>query len=320
MLFDCRLTYACLFNCVFVYNIMNNHVKILSMNVRGLYSNTKKRSDIFDWAKSKNASIVCFQETHSIKEIENRWKDEWGNTCFFSHGDSKSAGVSIMFRNGLDFNVHDSIIDSDGRYIILDITIYEQRLTLICLYGYNTDKPEFFHEIMQKSAGYKNSSFIFCGDWNVVQNKSVDTFNVLHDRNPNSRKKIEYLKETFELLDPWRTCYPNDKKFTWRQSSPIKQSRIDYFLVSEDLFSLMEYSKIIPGYRTDHSAIIFSFSASVAKRGKGYWKFNSQLLRDFEYIDLVKTCIKDTVAEYYFCGNTEDFLNVELSCNDQIFF
>ena len=61
---------------------------------------------------------------------------------------------------------------------------------------------------------------------------SLTMYNVIHDRNQNACKKIEELKETFELLDPWRTCYPVDKKFTWRQTFPIKQSRIDYFLVS----------------------------------------------------------------------------------------
>jgi hypothetical protein len=38
-------------------------------------------------------------------------------------------------------------------------------------------------------------------EWSV-QNKSDDTYNVIHDRNQNARKKIEELKETFELLDP----------------------------------------------------------------------------------------------------------------------
>jgi hypothetical protein len=32
----------------------------------------------------------------------------------------------------------------------------------------------------------------------------------------------------------------------------------------------MKLSKIIPGYKTDHSAIIFTFATSLAKRGKGY--------------------------------------------------
>jgi exonuclease III len=41
---------------------MDNTVTVLSMNVRGLFSNVKKRNDVFDWAKVKNTSIVCFQE------------------------------------------------------------------------------------------------------------------------------------------------------------------------------------------------------------------------------------------------------------------
>ena len=103
---------------------MNKHIQILSMNVRGLFSNTKKRSDVFNWVKAKKISIVCFQETHSTKDVAVKWEDEWGSKCFFSHGDSKSTGVSVMFRNGFDFKVHDSIfIDQNGRYIILDLTV-----------------------------------------------------------------------------------------------------------------------------------------------------------------------------------------------------
>ena len=104
---------------------MNNHIQILSMNVRSLFSNTKKRSDVFNWFKAKKISIVCFQETHSTKDVAVKWEDEWGSTFFFSHGDSKSAGVSVMFRNGFAFKVNDSILDHNGRYIILDLTVYE---------------------------------------------------------------------------------------------------------------------------------------------------------------------------------------------------
>ena len=61
---------------------------------------------------------------HTTKDIAVKWEDEWGSKCFFSHGDSKSAGVSVMFRNGFDFKVNDSIfIDQNGRYIILDLTV-----------------------------------------------------------------------------------------------------------------------------------------------------------------------------------------------------
>jgi hypothetical protein len=53
----------------------------------------------------------------------------------------------------------------------------------------------------------------------------------------------------------------------------------------------------------------------IINRGKGYWKFNSQLMRDSNYIDIVKTCIRDTLSEYYSGGNIDDFLHVELLCN-----
>jgi len=43
-------------------------------------------------------------------------------------------------------------------------------------------------------------------------------------------------------------------------------------------------------------------------------------LRDSNYIDIVKTCIRDTLSEYYSVGNIDDFLHVELLCNDQVFF
>lgn len=299
---------------------IDNNINILSMNVRGLFSNKKKRLDVFDWAKGKHASIICFQETHSSKDVEKIWEEEWGNTCIFCHHNNRSAGVSIMFKKGLDFTIHDTKFDQNGRYIVIDITLFEQRLTLVCLYGYNTDEPLLFDDILYKIALYANTSILLCGDWNVVQDCNLDTYNILHKRNPKSREKIEEIIEKLELLDPWRTCHPTDRKFTWRQPSPIKQSRLDYFLVTEDIYSLMKNTKIIPGYKTDHSAIVFTFSASLAKRGKGYWKFNSQLVRDVEYVKKIKTCIKDTISEYYLSGDIQNCLDVKLTCNDQLFF
>ena len=79
------------------------------------------------------------------------------------------------------------------------------------------------------------STIITCGDLNVVQDMNKDTYNVKHNRNPNSRKKIDEIIETFDLIDPWRANHTDERKYTWRQHSPIKQSRLDYFFVTEDI-------------------------------------------------------------------------------------
>ena len=43
------------------------------------------------------------------------------------------------------------------------------------------------------------------------------------------------------------------------------------------------------------------------KRGKGFWKFNSSLLKDPEYVSKVKDTIKRVVAQYAIVNNDENF-------------
>ena len=35
----------------------------------------------------------------------------------------------------------------------------------------------------------------------------------------------------------------------------------------------------------------------IEKQGKGFWKFNASLVKDKEYVDLVKRCIEETKVE-----------------------
>jgi hypothetical protein len=57
-----------------------------------------------------------------------------------------------MLKNCFDFKVNDSILNKNAPYIGVDLTVYGQRLTLFCLYGYNDDKPGLLSEIPYKSA------------------------------------------------------------------------------------------------------------------------------------------------------------------------
>ena len=129
---------------------MDNNIKIISLNVRGLQGSVFKRRDIFHWIKQKNVSIVCLQETHSTKNNESYWAAEWGYKCIFSHCSSNSAGVEIFFRNTFEFVIHRERCDCQGRFIILDITINGNRITLVNLYGYNDDNPSIFRELKEE--------------------------------------------------------------------------------------------------------------------------------------------------------------------------
>jgi len=49
------------------------------------------------------------------------WKREWGATLFCSHGAYNARGVAILIRNNFDCTVKKSIVDSNGRFIMLKV-------------------------------------------------------------------------------------------------------------------------------------------------------------------------------------------------------
>lgn len=100
------------------------------------------------------------------------------------------------------------------------------------------------------------------------------------------------------LVDAWRLQHDKVKKFTYKQATPRKQARLDFFLVSEDVLDQISSTDILSGYRTDHSLISLDFKLSSFSRGNGIWKFNSLLLIDQDYVKTVKQVIKDTIEQY----------------------
>ena len=53
-----------------------------------------------------------------------------------------------------------------------------------------------------------------------------------------TRKAIFQLKTimlNFELVDIWRVRDPTVRQSTWRRKTPLQMSRLDFFLISNDL-------------------------------------------------------------------------------------
>ena len=82
-------------------------------------------------------------------------------------------------------------------------------------------------------------------------------------------------------------------KFTWRKKSPCKQARLDFFLISKNLSQFIKKSEIWPSYRSDHSMVTLELNFTNFIQGKSYWKHNSSLLSDIEYLNIIKEKIKE---------------------------
>ena len=62
-----------------------------------------------------------------------------------------------------------------------------------------------------------------------------------------------------DLVDIWRIKHPNTKSFTWSQQSPNIFCRLEFWLISNNLYDLVSNTEIIPTIKTDHSAIYLEF-------------------------------------------------------------
>ena len=127
---------------------LSNDISFLSLNVRGL-SNKKKRKVVFSWCQRQKPDICFLQETHSTPKTENEWNEEWGNKIIFSHGKSNARGTCILFKKSLDVVIQKQITDSNGRFILLFVTMNDIPYVLVNIYAPNneTKAVDFFHKI-----------------------------------------------------------------------------------------------------------------------------------------------------------------------------
>lgn len=260
----------------------------------------QKRRDLFQYLRTKKYNIVCLQDVHIESKMESYVRSEWGfSNLYLSSLSGNCRGVMILINNNFDCEVKRVLTDTNGNYVIIDMKIQDHSITLASIYGPNEDKPQFYRDLKQKLLDFNNEKIIICGDWNIIINPELDSENYKHINNPKARDVVLSFVEEDNYIDVWRMLNENKKGFTWRRINPDrKQARLDYFLLKEDILHFIHDSSIVPGYRTDHSGIILSLKFNDNERGKGFWKFNNSLLKDTNYIQVVKNTINEVINTY----------------------
>ena len=209
---------------------------VLSLNVRGIRDQIKRRS-IFSYLKDQKANIYFSQETYSERADENIWRKEWGGELFFSHGTKHSKGVCILINPFVQPKVDYSYANDSGRIVLITITFNGQKLSLCNIYAPNdqVNQLQFMQElnncIIDKS---ELTSLIVGGDWNCTLSKK-DKIGGAPWKPSNFRNLILTTMEMFDLVDVQRMRHPKLCKFTYESKSLKLKSRIDFFLIANNL-------------------------------------------------------------------------------------
>ena len=182
----------------------------------------------------------------------------------------------------------------EGRLIMFDLEEDGQFVTIVAIYAPNSDSPDFFRKI-REDVKNRYDHKIIVGDFNLTLDVELDRLNT-YSNNNKAKTEVENLMDEFHLKDVWRIQNGERREYSWRKRGDIqKASRIDFTLVSAGLDQKVEAIQYIPGIKTDHRALYFLVELKPFERGKGYWKFNSKLLHNQEYLNLMNQHIQHTL-------------------------
>ena len=255
-----------------------NKISFQSCNVRGLGDYGKSRQ-MFHYFNVNKFDVILAQETHSYQKCEKLWKSQFGSQILFSHGQSNARGVAVFIKRNIKTKIYKTVRDEHGRFLILDIALDQQRITLANIYGPNSDQPDFFREVFTKINEIGNQEKIVAGNFNTLMS-ALDKKGG-PPTHLNSSRELNLMVESDELVDIWRYLHPNEFHFTWKKVKPRPMmERIDFFLVSKMIAKMVTSAKILPSFKSDHSFLQMVLTCSNYKKGPGYWKLNTMHLNN----------------------------------------
>ena len=277
------------------------NIKIGTFNVKGLRE-VKKRRKVFQYIHQRQYDIICVQETHSKKEDESLWSNEFGGKIIFSHGSNDSRGTMILTRKKSPIVLGRSKIDKEGRVVFCEIKHEETTLILVNIYAPNQDNPSFFLEtfsvLLELEKLWNTSDKIVVGDFNLVMDLEKDKQGGKKMTHTKSAEIVRAFNQIEGLEDVWRLKHPDDNTMTWRvlKPKPIFE-RLDYIFVSNNLLSLVGNEGISPAFMSDHSIPWIVLTPTETVKGRGFWQLNVRLLSDKEYCTITKDLIKSVIEE-----------------------
>ena len=221
------------------------YLSIITLNVNGLNAPTK-RQRLAKWIQNQDPYIRCLQETHIKTRDTYRLKVKGWKKIFHANGDQKKAGVAILISDKIDFKIKAVKRHKEGHYIMIKGSIQED-ITII--YAPNIGAPQYIRQMLTSMKGEINNNTIIVGDFNTPLTPM--------DRSTKQKinKETQTLNDTMdqlELIDLYRTFYPQTINFTFFSSAHRTFSRIDHILGHKSSLGKFKKIEIIPVFFSDH--------------------------------------------------------------------
>ena len=193
------------------------NLRVISYNVNGL-KNNKKRGAIFNWLRSKGSDIIFPQETHChLRKERYKWEKEWNGKSLWSMGTSHSKAVTVLFKEKMDFDITEQMIDSNGRYVVFKLKTGNGTYKVFNIFASvnEYERVKFFNDISALLCDNdENVETIIGGDYNCTLNNAIDRYNCT-SKIDIGQIDLKNVMENFDFEDIWRRRNPDVRQFSW---------------------------------------------------------------------------------------------------------
>ena len=231
----------------------------------------------------EKVNIVFLQETHVHNlQLGNEIADTLEGKIIWSFSQPRGRGVGIYLSNTLCFNIHHFQFDPLGRFVVVDLEVDSTPLRLVNIYAPNipSQRKEFYVDLYPLLLSSRPT--ILAGDFNCVPDVSIDKRGGNASRGTGGWTELSSLLSDHDLVDAYRSKFPNQVAVTWRGRGV--SSRLDRIYLSSSLIPSVQSVQHVVNSVSDHDLVLMRMSPlSPVSVGKGFWKFNTSLLKDPDF-------------------------------------
>ena len=249
------------------------NLKLLSLNVKGLNSPFKRKA-LWNDALKFGCDILCIQESHFARDNPPQFSHPKFPHIFASHNSKKKKGVLTIIKDSISFQLLDSKIDQQGRYVILVAKIENTILTLVNIYAPNRNPQQFLQKVITITKKIQKGNIILCGDFNATMDPTLDTTKGIQSK----RRGLKNIFSQEDLHDPWRCLHATEKDFTFYSNVHKSYSRIDFFITDRALLQKTTDAHIHNITWSDHAPISLIIDLAQQNSKHVLWRNNTYIL------------------------------------------
>jgi exonuclease III len=264
-----------------------------SFNVNKLRNITRCRN-IFALISENHYDMCLLQETYWDDEMAENYKQHWDGKIFYSNAvDQVHCGVAILVNNKYD-DV-EFVSGSDGRFIHVSFMYNDVKYNVINIYAPNsvTQRSTFFANVSSYIIEHNVANIIMGGDFNTSlsyldrNNSSVHCTGLAY-------RSLTAMLDSVQVCDIWRSRNPGDRVFSRKMvvNNILRQSRIDYFLVSVHLRPNVQNIFYRDTTFSDHCIVVMKVDLDMVEKGPGLWILNNLFLTELDYQERVKMLLE----------------------------